>query len=342
MTGMPDDSLMSRFDKHGLRRFRARDAIGAVTLVALLLILFEGPSIRRTGERMDPGIERDAVLAIGRPAGWLGDRLPLADAADSATAWLSPDDDLPEDAGFTTAAHAVAGDGSRLPPVTAAAFDPEAIGARPAAKLRLRTLLVTGDSMSTPLDTHLGRLLADQGVRVIREPHLGTGISKSFVIDWGELSTRQVREDRPDAVVVFIGANEGYPMPGPDGREVECCGPDWAAIYANRVRKMANTYRRGGQARVYWVTLPTPRDADLQPIARVVNAAIEVAAQPWRAQVRVIDTVPTFTPNGYRDAMTIDGRETIVRNPDGKHLNDAGAELLAGIVLDAIERDFTF
>jgi hypothetical protein len=195
--------------------------------------------------------------------------------------------------------------------------------------------------MSTPLDDHLARRLVPSGVRVIRDPHLGSGISKSFLVDWGELSASQVKRDRPGAVVVFIGANEGFPMKIA-GREVKCCSADWAAIYANRVRRMANTYRRGGQARVYWVTLPTPRDADLQPIASVVNAAIEVAAQPWRAHVRVIDTVPTFTPNGYRDAMTIDGRETIVRNPDGKHLNDAGAELLAGIVLDAIERDFTF
>ena len=38
--------------------------------------------------------------------------------------------------------------------------------------------------------------------------------------------------DRPDAVVVFIGANEGFPMPGPGGRAVQCCGPQWAAVYA--------------------------------------------------------------------------------------------------------------
>ena len=48
-------------------------------------------------------------------------------------------------------------------------------------------------------------------------------------------------------------------MKGAGGREVECCGADWAAAYANRVRPMMNTYRQKGAARVYWVTLPTPR-----------------------------------------------------------------------------------
>ena len=72
---------------------------------------------------------------------------------------------------------------------------------------------------------------------------------------------------------------------------------------------MMNTYRRGGRARVYWLTLPAPRDEDRQEIARAVNAAIEVAAQPYRAQVRVLDMDELFTPGGrYRDAMEVDGR----------------------------------
>ncbi|MEA2334781.1 MAG: hypothetical protein QOG40_1271, partial [Solirubrobacteraceae bacterium] len=42
MTEPRDDSLMSRFDRFGLRRFRARDAVISVFFAAALLILFEG------------------------------------------------------------------------------------------------------------------------------------------------------------------------------------------------------------------------------------------------------------------------------------------------------------
>ncbi len=45
-------------------------------------------------------------------------------------------------------------------------------------------------------------------------------------------------------MVVFIGANEGFPMTGPGGEEVECCGADYAAAYANRVRQVMDTYRQ--------------------------------------------------------------------------------------------------
>jgi lysophospholipase L1-like esterase len=339
VTEPTDDSLMNRFDRHGLRRFRARDAVIATAVAAFLLVLFAGASVRSAGEQMNPGVGRDVVLAVGKPAGSIADALPLADLADDATSWLSPDDKLNPKDGFTSNGPR---SGGRVPPVTADAFDPARIGASPAPMRHLHTLLVTGDSMATPLDVQLARKLTDMGVRVIRDPHLGTGISKSFLVDWGQLSAGQVKRNHPDAVVMFIGANEGFPMPGPGGRNVSCCGPDWAAAYANRARQVANTFRQNGRARVYWIGLPTPRAASRQRIGRVVNEAIAVATQPWRSQVHVVDTIPIFTPNGYRDAMRVRGTETIVRRSDGIHLNDTGASLLAEILLTRLRQDFVF
>src|SRR5205085_2311659 len=80
------------------------------------------------------------------------------------------------------------------------------------------------------------------------------------------------------------------------GKQVDCCGAQWAAIYAQRARQMMNTYRQAGAAHVYWLTLPIPRDSLRAKIATVVNAAIEVAAEPWRDQVTIVDTIPVFTP----------------------------------------------
>jgi lysophospholipase L1-like esterase len=331
-----DDSLMGRFDQHGLSRFRARDAVWATFLVAALLVVFAGDSARRAGEQMNPGIGRDVVLFFGKPAGAIADALPFAGVADDATAWIRPDEGLGGEGSFATLALQTTG----VPPVTPDAFDPAQLGQKPARPRPLKTLLVTGDSMSTPLDTSLARALAPTGVKVLREPHLGSGISKSFLVDWGQLSADQVRKDKPDAVVVFIGANEGFPFEREGGKAIECCGAIWAAEYANRVRAMMNTYRAKGAGRVYWVKLPTPRSKPRANIGRVVNAAIEVAAEPWKTQVHLIDTIGIFTPKGYRDAMPINGEDTIVRMPDGIHLNDTGAAFLANIVIDRIGKDF--
>ena len=320
-------------------RLRARDAIVVVGVALLLLVLFKGTSIRSSGEEMQPGVERSVVLAVGRPAGWLADQLPFAEVGDKAFGWLSPGEELGVEGGFSSSGGAARERG--VPPVTPDSFDPAALGGKPERPPPLKKLLVTGDSLAQPLDVDLARRLAGDGVRVERDPHIGTGVSKSDFVDWGKLSAQQTRERRPDAVVVFIGANEGFSMPAGRKGKVECCGSDWAAAYAFRVRRMMNTYRRNGAARVYWVRLPLPRDKTRQEIARAVNAAIDVAAVPYGAHVRVLDMTRVFTPGGrYRDTMTVDGERRIVRRPDGIHLSDVGAELAAGIVLSAIRRDY--
>jgi uncharacterized protein len=324
-----DDSLMGRFDRWGLRRFSGWDAVRAVSLTTLLLVVFAGGAIRHGADELKPGLGRDIVKAVGEPAGWIADQLPFAETRRDLTAWLSPNETL-TGRGFETGA------ASRSSPIPAPA---------PVTPQPLDKLLVTGDSLSTPLDIEIARKLADAGggVQVRRDPHLATGISNTGLVDWGQLSATQEADHHPDAVVLFIGANEGYSMPGPGGGQVSCCGPPWEAVFRSRVGQMMDNYLSGGAERIYWLTLPTQRDPARKPIADAVNRAIEAAAAQRGPRVRVIDLVQTFTPgDSYRDSMRIDGRQTIVREPDGIHLNEAGASLAADIVLAAVNRDFDY
>jgi hypothetical protein len=303
-------------------------------------VLSQGPSILKAGKEMTPGVGRDVILAVGRPSNFLARKLPFVELASNSTRWLNPEPNLSGSGGFQNPRGIAAG---QVPPVTAEAFTQSDLGEAPPPRAQLHTLLVTGDSMSQPLDSDLAESLASKGVRVVREPHIGTGISSTFVVDWGALAVHQVKQFHPQAVVVFIGANDGFSMEGPDGREVSCCGADWAAIYANRARQIMNTFRQNGAARVYWLTLPAPRDAARRRIARVVNAAVTVAAQPWASQIELIDTVGIFTPGfAYRDAMDVEGKQTIVRQADGIHLNEPGSSLLARYVLEGLARNFSY
>lgn len=351
---MPDEAptpadKRNRFilDRPTGRTLRARDALVCVFVAVIALLLIEGASIRNSGKKMNSGIQRSVVLAVGHPAGWLADHLPLADAANEITAALSPDDDLSGGPGGFNSAPVgggpvqSAGSGAAAP-ITVDSFDPAELGDTPAKLPALKTLLVTGDSLAQPLDVQLARKLAGDGVVTKRDAHLGTGISKTDIVDWGLLSGKQVKDAEPDAVVMFMGANEGFPFPGGSGgKDIACCGPEWAVTYATRARSMMNTYRRDGDARVYWLTLPMPRDPDRQKTARAVNAAIAVAAQPFASQVRVLDLTDVFTPGGtYRASMDVDGRNTLVRRQDGIHLNDAGAGVALKIVEARIRADF--
>jgi hypothetical protein len=213
--------------------------------------------------------------------------------------------------------------------------------AHAATRPRLTDLLVTGDSMSVPLNQELYLALAPHGVHVFSDPQYGGGISTDFVFDWPAEAAKEATKLKPDATVVFIGANEGFPLTGRRGRKVHCCGPRWEALYANRVRRMMRSYRRGGLGRIYWITVPALRDARRTRIGKVVNAAIAVAAKAYPDQVRLIDGGAIFTPDGYRDSMPVDGVDTVVREPDGMHLNEAGARVLSGAVVATLLPDFT-
>jgi lysophospholipase L1-like esterase len=315
------------------RRSTARGALIAVLVAVLVLVAFEGAAVRRAGDRAEAGWQRDVLRAVGGPTGWIADRLPFSGVGDRFNAVIGGDG--PGDGGRRAAAAPAAGGGA----ITADAFDPAALGERARAPRALKTLLVTGDSMATPLDAELARRVARSGVRTTRDPHIGTGISQPEIVDWRDLSAQQTAEG-PDASVVFLGANEGFPLDY-RGRPVECCGPAWAATYATSVRAMMATYRARGDVRVYWLLLPIPRDRERREVAVAVNAAIRTAATAYRAQVRVVDLERVFTPGGrYRDAMPVAGRERLVRESDGIHLNGAGSQLAADVVLEAIRRDY--
>lgn len=323
-------------------RHRSRDLLICCGIAVILLTLAEGRSVRHAGREMPAGWERSLVLAVGDPAGWIADRIPLlADAANQlGKLFKGPNNLSGGGAGSFSDAGARAAAGG-VQPVTPDAFDPRALGEKPPPPKPLRTLLVTGDSMSQPLDAELARALTPKGIKVVRDAHVGTGISDTSIVDWGKLSISQVKKSTPDATVMFMGANEGFPMQV-GSREVKCCSPAWAAEYAYRARRMMDTYRSAGAAKVYWLLLPTYRSADRNAIARVVNAAIETAASPYRAQVRILDMGAVFTPGDrYRDAMPVGGREQLVRQADGVHLNQTGSRVAAGAVLAALREDFT-
>jgi hypothetical protein len=330
---------MSRFERNGQLRGTSTQVIAAIGVVVVILLLLGGGALTTAGEREEPGAERDVLIALGKPAGNVADATPLADQVDELTSGLSPDRQL-EGGGFNSAARATAEQG--VPPVTTDAISPAAIGEK-IDKQELGSVLVTGDSLSTPLDTEIGRAFAGTGVDVTADPYLATGISREDLVDWGEIATAQVDDIHPDAVVIFIGANEGYAMTVPGGEQVQCCGADWVAEYANRARQMMATYRQGGGSHVYWVSVPKARDEARDRIANAVNVGVEAAAAPYRAQVDLLPTDPTFSPDGhYTDAIEVDGREQIVRESDGIHLNDLGSKILSEQVIADLGQDYTW
>ena len=203
-----------------------------------------------------------------------------------------------------------------------------AVGVRAVPDTRLPTLLATGDSTMELLSSFLSDQLSDEA-NVVSQVELGLSISKADA--FAPLASKQVARLKPATTVVSIGANEGWPMRGPDGLWITCCEAAWIDEYARRVRGTMLTYRR----RVLWLTVFAPKDPRRAPIADAVNVAILRAAEGV-PDAHVVRMDRLFTPNGYRDAIRYGGRNVYVREPDGVHLNVAGAEIAAREVVKAL------
>lgn len=193
-------------------------------------------------------------------------------------------------------------------------------------------LLVAGDSEMQVLDDFLAQDLGPHRVDVTSDARISTGLTKPFFFDWQAHARAQASGLRPDATVMFIGANDGFSVAGPHGA-IQCCGPGWSAGYANLVALMMRTYLRGDAGRVYWFVLPAPRPGSFSGLFGGVDAGIRQAARRFPGRVSLIDAYSFFTPGGYRDFMTYNGQGFVIHEPDGVHLSTAADGVAAQLVV---------
>lgn len=211
-----------------------------------------------------------------------------------------------------------------------------------AAAARSGRVLATGDSMIQIVDSFLAQKLRPQHFRVRNDDHVGTGISKPFLLDWVTHARKLARSYRPTATVVFLGANEGFPLTYA-GRRVNCCSRAWRMAYSARAQAVMHSFARGGEGRVYWLTLPAARPSHWNRIYGAVNVALTSAARREGDPVRLLDMGRVFTPSGrFQQTIRRGGHRVSVRNPDGIHLNVAGARIAADIVVRRMRRDGLF
>jgi hypothetical protein len=174
------------------RHLSARDAIVCIGLCTLLLLAFEGRSIRRSGEEMQPGRERSLVLAVGHPAGAVSDALGLATVKDKLVGWAHPDDALSGPGGFDEAAAGASRAGVARAGDRGRAFDPRAreLGAPPRQERQRNpsSSPATGcRSRSTRRSRSALSRGAGSGVRVVRDAHASARGSRSQTCsDWGQ------------------------------------------------------------------------------------------------------------------------------------------------------------
>ncbi len=211
--------------------------------------------------------------------------------------------------------------------------------AQPATKPE--RILVIGDSMMQVTAHALNRRLDRiPNVKNRRHTSLGSGLARLDVFDWHEKIQELVDDFNPDATIVWFGANDMQPMQTDNG-VVRPGTPEWSAEYKLRVGIAMDHLTAREPAYVYWLELPDMRDPRIQNDVALINRMIENAAEQRKRAVFVpTRTLLSREPGAYSPFIIGPrGLPVQIRDPDGVHLNRAGAERMTEYLVKYILGD---
>lgn len=306
---------------------------GRVFLVVLIALLtaaiFNADAMVRAGEGMKLGTTRDITLSVARP---------LADV----TGFLQLDEPRKGfDAAFGQESKTASGTeletGSKAILKKKAKREAKPVWRQPTPAEPL-DVLVTGDSEADLVGLKMADLNTDDLLTVDTVARNGTALTNPGFFNW-ELNAEQEMSSRdPDAVVMLIGANDGFNVEV-DGELFAPGTPEWETEFARRVAVVMKTLSGDGKRPVYWVPPPTARDQTYNEIYRSQNRAVALAAESVEG-ARYVDIFSTIGNGRYSDDIEVDGRKVLGRQSDGIHFNREGAEVPAGLVLAAMAKDY--
>jgi hypothetical protein len=200
-------------------------------------------------------------------------------------------------------------------------------------------VLSVGDSLGVDFGGPFVNDLAATGVvNAVLDAHVDTGLSRPDYFDWPAELGADLARYQPQAVVVFLGAND--PQNFVDGGTALAFGsPAWSAAYGRRVAAFMQQVTSTG-ARVLWVGMPPMSDPVLNAKMQTLDAVYQSEAA-GRPGVTYLSSWPVFSdPEGSFAQYLPDssGNQVAVREPDGTHISPAGAERLAEAVIAAMDR----
>lgn len=198
-----------------------------------------------------------------------------------------------------------------------------------------RVVALAGDSMmAVGLSATLMRQAAgNRNLRIVKAFRSGTGLARPEVFNWMDEYPAMLGTEKPDVVIVAMGANDGQGFVVGD-KVLPYGSEDWQKVYQDRLASFLAMVGSGG-ARVVWVALPPMRvaayDKRVTDINRIAYTVVRQhpEADWWNPVSYISDE-----SGGFREFVTLgNGRTMRIRSSDGIHLSDEGAGLLTTVLI---------
>jgi len=205
----------------------------------------------------------------------------------------------------------------------------------PVAPGKPRVVALAGDSMmAVGLSAMLLRESAvNKNLRVVKVFRSGTGLARPEVFNWMDEYPAMLGAEKPDVVIVAIGANDGQGFVV-DGKVLAYGTAEWERVYQERLASYLAMLSSTG-ARVVWVGLPPMRVASYnEKIATINRIAYTVVSQ--HPEATWFNPVPYVSDEAasYKEFVTLPNGQTLrIRASDGIHLSDEGAGLMTSVLI---------
>ena len=176
--------------------------------------------------------------------------------------------------------------------------------------------------------------------------HVSTGLERPDVYNWFDRIRHVMKKDKPNVVVVAFGANDDHSyMTGlkPGQRLGDFGSTAWRKEYARRVGGFMDTVIRGGGFIVY-IGMPIVSSSSESRDFDLLNSIIYQQAQRRPNGALYVDTYTRFADpktGGYAQYLPRpDGTLLKVRSDDGVHFEAPGGDIIARLVLKALNERF--
>lgn len=320
----------------------------AMVLCLVVAGLLSSDKLVEITERQPFGWQRDVTSTIAHGIDRLANLVALNRPADAIASWRDHGDDagqrldvIDEEAlGVEPVEVVVPPETTEPPPSSTTTTPTPPATIRAASPARPVVVRLIGDSQAEFLGFSLEREATERAgaLEVQTDARVSTGLARPDAFNWPAQLQAVLDEQAPDAVIVFMGAND-YQDIAVDGQVLSRGSPAWRAEYARRVAIMMDLVVADDRRRMLWIAQPPMRDATLDEGMGIVNQLSRAAARD-RPGVVWVDAHQMFGgAAGY--SLDIDDPvrgDAVVRQGDGVHLSRTGADWLADEVLADIDR----
>ncbi|KAA6204924.1 MAG: DUF459 domain-containing protein [Candidatus Tokpelaia sp.] len=204
-----------------------------------------------------------------------------------------------------------------------------------------RRVLVIGDFTAAALAEGLNRAYSDNADILVRsKTENNSGLNRIEVYNWPAAISTVIAREKPDLIIVMLGANDRQPLKPADnqaGKQADFDTEEWTKAYIARIQSLVQALQKSG-AMWLWVGLPAFKQENLNEAAlsfnRLYKQAVEQAGghfvDIWEG---FVDAQGAFALSGYDEK----GQTARLRTNDGINFTAAGRRKLAFYAEQAIE-----